>query len=154
MAFSCGENSMPITFLKGYSDAINSARPLPDPKSMNTKSSKRIASAIENREEALRLDPRIIPSVNPVRAGNIEVAQVRPPAEFTVGIYSILAVKLAVLRLAPKSLCMDILAQEVEGQQRASENRGQIPRSASDLLNRGTMVFINRGIKWLEMDAR
>jgi len=74
----------------------------------------------QRNREAFRIDGRIVDALQPVSAGDVEVAEVRPAPVIAIGLHPVPGVELAAWRRWYRDLRRPVLTEEVNGQQHAA----------------------------------
>jgi len=92
------------------------------------------------------LDRRIVTSLNPVWTVDIEVAQIGPAGDVTVGVDPVRPIEPAALPIGTQRPRHPVLLHQMDRQQQAAAQAGQHPRSAGERRMRGTTVRSTRGI--------
>ena len=113
--------------------------------------------------EAQRIDSGIVVSVNPVRAGNVEIAEIGPASEAPIGLNPVLFVKRADLSIRTQRLGGTVFLKEMNRQQEASANAGDesaLSQRFSDARDHGSQNSGHRsglpafGYGWFQDDLR
>jgi hypothetical protein len=134
---SSGENSRPTIRLNGNSAASSNARPFPDPKIYERVVFKRNVEARQNMLEPYRLDSGIVIPVNPVRAGNVEIAEIGPSFELAIRVNAVLQVKLAGLDIRTQRVGCAVLPKKMNRSKKAPAKAGHEAALPQRLLNSG-----------------
>src|SRR5258708_351077 len=91
----------------------------------------------QNMLEAYRIDSSIVIPFKPVRAGNVEIAEIRPSSEPAIRVNTVLPVKLAGLDIRTQRLSCTVLSKEMNRQKKAPAKAGHETALPQRLLNSG-----------------
>src|SRR5258708_1303250 len=93
--------------------------------------------ACQNMLEAHRFDSSIVIPFNPVRAGNVEIAEIGPSPEPAIRVNTIFPVKLAGLEIRTQRLSCTVLSKKMNRQKKAPAKTGHETALPQRLLNSG-----------------
>src|SRR5260221_1470162 len=93
--------------------------------------------ACQNMLEAHRFDSSIVIPFNPVRAGNVEIAEIGPSSEPAIRVNTIFPVKLAGLQIRTQRLSCTVLSKKMNRQKKAPAKTGHETALPQRLLNSG-----------------